>query len=296
MRSFAIVADSTSDLCLAMRQRYDIDYVPMNYVINGEEIKASLDWETHSAKEYYDLMRNGTIIKTTQVSRQSFTECFTSYVNKGMDVLYISCSSALSGSVNLAQLIAREITAEHPEAHIICVDSLISSLGQGLLCIKACECRAEGKSLEETAAYIESIKLTVNQCGTPATLDYLRRAGRVTASTAIFGNLFGVKPLIISDRIGQNFAVKKAKGTLNAKREIAKMVADYVIDSEHQCLYISHADCPEEAEALRDEIQKLVGFESVYIDYIGPIVGASVGPGTVISFCVGREVTIEGKE
>lgn len=296
MASFVIIADSTSDLCAAMRQKYDVEYVKMNFVIDGTEYPADLDWPQFSVKEYYDLMRSGKRITTTQVTRETYQNEFKKHLDAGKDVLYIGCSSALSGSINLAKLLAKELEAEYPERKVFCIDSLCSSLGQGYMVIWASKMRAEGKSIQEVAATIEENKLKVNQSGTVESLEYLRRAGRVKASKAFFGNLFGVKPIIISDRIGQNFAVKKAKGAINAKKEIAASIAEAVIDPEGQCLYITHADALESAQQLKEEILKLAPFGEVYIDVIGPIVGASVGPGTIIAFCYGKEVMIEGKE
>ena len=294
MRTFTVVTDSTSDLGKDLREKYNILYTPMNYVIDEAEYPAMLDWESHSAKDFYDMMRKGVHIRTTQVPRDTYMRTFTKILESGNDVLYISCSSALSGSINIARVVAKELMESYPDAKICCVDSLISSLGQGYLVMQAAQMCNDGKSVEETAAYIESIRLKENQFGTVGSLEYLRRAGRVTASSAFFGNLFGVKPIIISDKIGQNLAVKKVKGALNAKKEIAAMLAEATEDAENQTLYITHADALEEAEQLRDEILKVAPFKDSYINYIAPIVGASVGPGTIIAFGFGKEVTVEG--
>ena len=295
MKDFIILTDSTSDMTAQLRQEYGVEYVPMNYIIDGIEYKASLDWESHDPKQYYDLMRGGCRVFTTQIPRDVYEKAFRDAIADGKDVVYIACSSALSASINVARLVAQEIMAEDPNAGIYCVDSLISSLGQGYLTMEASRKRAEGLSAADTAAYIDSIKLCVNQCGTVASLEYLRRAGRVKASKAFFGNLFGVKPIIISDIKGQNYAYKKAKGAVNARVAIAEHLAD-AADGVYEELFLTHADCPEDIELLKEEILKIAPFKKVTVSIIGPIVGASVGPGTVIAFCRGKEVTIEGNE
>jgi len=295
MREFVILTDSTSDMPLQMRQQFDVDYIPMNYVIDGVEYKASLDWENHGVQEYYDLMRNGTRVFTTQIPKNVYYDAFQAAVAAGKDVVYIACSSALSASVNVARLVAQELTQQYPDASIFCIDSLISSLGQGYMVMEASRKRAEGLSAADTAAYIESMKLCVNQCGTVASLEYLRRAGRVKASKAFFGNLFGVKPIIISDRKGQNYAYKKAKGVLNARVAIAEHIVE-AANGVYEELFLTHADCLEDVQLLKEEILKRAPFKNVVISTIGPIVGASVGPGTVIAFCHGTEVMIEGNE
>jgi len=295
MKQFCVIADSTCDLGVELLEKYNIEYVQMNYVVDGEEYNASLDWAKISSKEYYDLMRNGTRIQTTQVPRNVYEEVFNAKLDAGEAVVYIGCSSALSGSVKLAKMVADEILAKR-EGEIYVIDSLCSSLGQGMMAIWASEMREAGKTAAETARYIEENRLKVNQCGTVGNLEYLRRAGRIKASKAFFGNLFGVKPLIISDIKGQNYAVKKVKGIANARNEIADMEIEAAIDTENQTLYISHADNLEGAEQIRDVILSKAKFKDVYINTIGPIVGASVGPGTIIVFVYGKEVTIEGKD
>lgn len=295
MREFVIFGDSTSDLNKQLREQYGIEYVAMNYVVDDQEYVASLDWESHPVHDFYNLMRDGKRVFTTQVPKQNYLDAFTAALEAGKDIVYISCSSALSGSIGTAQVVAQELSEKYPEARIQCIDSLISSLGQAHLLIEASKCRAAGKSADETAEYIKSIRLCVTQCATVGSMEYLRRAGRIKASKAFFGNLFGVKPLIISDIKGQNYAYKKVKGMASARTAIAQHLLE-MADGNFETLYISHADDAEEAELLKEEILKIAPFQNVITGFIGPIVGASVGPGTICAYCFGKEVTIEGNE
>ena len=295
MKDYVIFGDSTCDLPLALRQEYDIDYIPMSYLVDGEEYMASLDWEFHSVREFYDLMRSGKRVFTSQIVANVCREKFIAALEAGKDVVYIACSSALSSSYQSVCVIARELEQRYPEGKIFCVDSLISTLGQGHLLLEAARQRRAGKGAEETAAYIESIRLQVNMIGYPGSLEYLRRAGRVKASSAFFGNLFGVKPIIISDRKGNNYALKKVKGVANARNTLAEMVCEAATE-DTDVLYIVHADCPEEAEAVKAAILSRRSFAQVCESVIGPIVGASVGPGMVGAFVCGKEVLVEGME
>jgi DegV family protein with EDD domain len=295
MSNIAILLDSTCDLGLDLMEKYDLDYVMMNYVVDGKEYPASLGWEDHPIKEFYDLMRDGKRILTTQVPRERFEEKFSYYLEKCMDVVYISCSSALSGSVKLAQIVADELAKKYTDNKVYCIDALICSLGQSYLAMRASELRAEGKNTEEIVNWVVENRLKENQFGTVGSLEFLKKAGRVTASSAFFGNLLGIKPILISDKIGQNYAIKKVKGARNAFKEMAQMMADAVENPEEQTLYISHSDSEKEANVLKDEILALVPFKDVYMNCIGPIVGASIGPGAAIAYCFGKEVTIEGK-
>ena len=295
MKDYIIIGDSTCDLSIEIRKEYNIEYLLMNFLFDDNELPASLDWESISPKEFYDSMRNGKKVTTTQVPYNVFYNKFIECAEKNIDVIYISCSSGLSGSVNTARLVKNEILEKYPDIKIEIVDSLISSLGQGSLLIEASKLRKEGKTIEEVRDYIESVKLKVNQAGTVASLDYLKRAGRIKASKAFFGNLFGVKPIIISDIKGQNYAYKKVKGRKNSLLQLVEEMKENIVDSESQTIYISHADSIEDAMFVKEIIEKEIKCKDVYINYIGPVVGASVGPGTIIVFCRGEEVTIEGE-
>lgn len=295
MRPFILLGDSTCDLPRHLREQYDIDYIPMSYTVDDQEYIASLDWESHSVAEFYQLMRSGKRIFTNQILSVTCREKFTEALKSGKDVVYISCSSALSSSYQSACVIAREVMEQYPEGHIYCVDSLISTLGQGHLLIEAAKLRQDGKSAAETAAYIESIRLKVQMMGYPGSLEYLHRAGRVKASSAFFGNLFGVKPIIISDRLGHNYALKKVKGLNNVRNAVAEMV-DEAFTEETLVLSIVHADNLQEANIISEMLQQRHHFCEVRLADIGPIVGASVGPGMVGVFVFGKEVTIEGND
>ena len=296
MRDFIILTDSTSDLCKELRDKHNIDYVAMNITYDEKEFKASLDWEEYSAKELYDLMRNGKRVRTTQVPYNTYFDKFMECGKEGKDVLYISCSSALSGTVNIARTVRDEVLETYKDMKICIVDSLISSLGQGYLVIKASELKKEGKSIDEITTYLEENKLKTHQVATVASLEYLRRAGRVKATKAFFGNLFGVKPIIMSDAKGQNYAFKKVKGRRASLLYLVEYLKENIVNPEEQTIYISHADTLEDATFVKEHILKEVNCKEVFIDYICPIVGSSVGPGTIIVFYQGETVTIIGEE
>ena len=109
MKKFAVIGDSTCDLRQDTRKQLGIDYFMMNVVFNDLEKKADLDWKEYSAKELYDNMRNKQRVKTTQVPMEEFVRVFEKHLSEGEDVVYISCSSALSGSINVASAAVEEL-------------------------------------------------------------------------------------------------------------------------------------------------------------------------------------------
>lgn len=294
MRKFVIVTDSCSDLSQKYRDKYDIDYIPMFLVYDDKVINASLDWEDIPVKDFYDMMRKGTKFKTAQITPDHYRARFEQYVKDGYDVLSISCSSALSSSYSGSTLVAKELMEKYPEAKIVCIDSRNSCWALGFMCITASEMRAQGKTIEEVAEFIETNKQKYNQIATVEDLTYLKRAGRVSTMSAFFGGLLQVKPIIISDVKGQNLATEKVKGRKTSVARLVEIFKDVYEKSDLNRISIVHADCIEDCDELVKMIKDSVDLDGVEIivEYLGPIIGASTGPGTMSIYCYGKEVTV----
>lgn len=296
MRPIQILTDSCSDLTAELMERYGIDYAKMNTSQNGKETPASLSWEAYTPQALYNAMRQGEIIKTTQVPNAEFEKVFGHYLAQGCDIIYIGCSTKQSGSVNTATVLAKRLMQENPGAKIYCVDSLNASMGEGLLAIFAATLVKEGHTVDQVYEAVQNKRNFVQQYITVNTLEYLRRAGRVKGSAAFFGNLMGIKPILISDAAGVQTPIKKVKGRENSLREVVSLMKEGVIDPENQTAFLVHADCPaQEVETLRRLLQESIPFQAVYDTYIGPIIGASIGPNAIGVFAFGKEVTYEFK-
>ncbi len=297
MRKVKIITDSCSDLSAELLQKYDIDYAKMSTICDGEEAPALLEWSREDAHRLYDTIRGGTRITTAQAGPAEFTRIFTKYLEEGFDIVYIGCSTKQSGSVNTGYVIAEELLEDYPDAKIFCIDSQNASLGEGMLAIEAAKLAADGKDAEEINAYILGIRKKVQEFVTVHTLDHLKKAGRVSASSAFFGNLLGVKPIIVSDVDGVQAAYKKVKGRQNSFREIVSLLKENIVDSEQQTVYIAHADCGEdEINTLITLVKQQIKCKDVYVGCIGPIIGASIGPDAVGVWGFGNTVTFSAGE
>lgn len=297
MKDYAILLDSTCNLVASDLKEYDLDYCLMTVSIDDKIYPADLTWPDISEKEFYDIMRSGKRVFTQLITEEEFIKKFTKYLDMGKDILYIACSSGLSGSVKVGKKVAEELMAKRNDgSKIIVIDSLISGMGQGMMGIRASELRKEGKSIDEVAEIIEKEKLNYNQFATVGSLTYLKNAGRVSASSAFFGNIIGIKPIIISDVKGHNYAYKKVRGRKAALEEIASSIVANCIDPENHALCVDSADCIQDAkEIIRLVEEKGVKFKRYYTNPCGPILGASCGPDVVISYFYGKEVTIAGE-
>ncbi|MBE6645647.1 MAG: DegV family protein [Ruminococcaceae bacterium] len=293
MKKFVIITDSCSDLDKELRAKYDIQYVPMHFSIDGKDYVASLDWDEISAPDFYNVMRGGKRIMTAQVNANDYIAAFEDAINNGYDVLSISCSAALSASVKASYTVRDSLLEKYPDAKIICIDALNSCSGLGMICIAAAELRSEGKSIEETASWVEENKLKFNQEATVDKLTYLKQAGRVSAASAFFGGIFNVKPIIISDVGGKNAAIEKVKGRKTSIDRLAERFSEEYEPGRE--IVIAHADCPADAELLKEAILGKLENKNVSVRtaYIGPIVGASVGPGTIAVYFYGKAVSYD---
>ena len=297
MAKYKVFTDSCSDLSTETRRKYDIEYCHMGIVVDGIDKRADLDWIDYTPEEFYGWLRAGRKVKTTQVSVEEYLECFRPVLKDGYDIIYIGCSSKLSGSVNTcAVLVKPQLEEEFPGRKIVVIDSLTASGCEGLMAIKASELRKEGKSLEYVADWCEENKKYYNQFATVDTLNYLKAAGRIKGAKAFFGNIMGVKPIFISDAKGNNTVIKKAKGTKNSLEELIKGVKETIEVEKCNKVVIGQGMAQERADYIKTRLEEELDIEAT-VTWIGPIVGTTCGPGVIATFCFGKEVTyFEGSE
>lgn len=284
MEKIQIVTDACSDIPAEWKDKHGIIVAPLSLIWDGKEVPATTDWESYTPKEFYDAVRGGASIKSNQVCASVFEDIFNKCADEGRAAIYVGCSSALSGSFSVGATVAEKIKRERPECEIYCIDAKIAAGGEAMLAVKAAEWAESGLSAEEVAARTGELSLHAYQVGSVDTLTYLKRAGRVKAAAAFFGNMLGIKPIIVNDKDGANIAVKKVKGRKNAIDTCIAMLKDVMCyDGQtypvaEQTVYIGHADCIEDAEAIKARIMAEIGPKDVVVNYIGPCIGASVGP------------------
>ena len=292
MRKVKIITDSCADLNAEQLNKYGVAFAKMSTSCDGVESVATLLWTDEEAHEHYNKMRDGKRIITAQVSVEEFGRIFEEYLKQNMDIVYIGCSSKQSGSVNTGFVTAKKLMEKYEGSTIICIDSLNASMGEGMLAIEAAKLANDGASATEIEAHILSIRKKVNQYVTVHSLDALKRAGRVKGSAAFFGNLMGVKPIIIADANGDQAAYKKVKGRQKSFEEIVAMLKATIIEPEKQTIYLTHADCSkDEIDGLVALIKQEIPCLDVEVGFIGPIIGASIGPDAVGIWGYGQEVT-----
>ena len=165
MKKFIITADSNSDLPDEYIKETSIGIIPHYYDLEGITYGDEINLSPH---DFYNKMRNGFMPTTMASNPDIIRKTFHFYINQGYDILHISFSSALSGGCSNVVTGAKEICEERPDTKIIVIDTLNASMGEGLFVIKAVQMRDEGKSIDETASWLEEhkqdfcVRFTVN--------------------------------------------------------------------------------------------------------------------------------------
>ena len=296
MSKFQIFTDSCSDLSKELRAEYGVEYFRMNIVVAGEEKHADLDFEEYSPEQLYAWISDTkNHCKTNMVPGKEFEEKMKPFLKDGYDILYIGCSGKLTGSMNVFNLIRSELQDEFPERRMVGIDSCNACLGLGMMTLDASRLQREGKSMDEVIEWVEAHKNNYNQAATVETLTYLKEAGRVSGSSAFFGNIIGVKPLFISDAVGHNLVVEKVKGSKNALNKLFEYTRDRIIKEECDTVFVCQGMAQERAAVLKERLINELGVKVVDA-WIGPIIGVTCGPGTLATFCYGKTVTTVGED
>jgi len=287
MENFKIITDSCCDLTPTLVEELDLDVVELSVLINDIVYVNYLDEREISFKDYYELLRNGSLGKTSAPNVFDFTNAMEPYLKEGRDVLYLGFSSGLSATYNSSVIAVEELQEKYPERKIITIDTLCASMGQGLIVYLAAKKKAEGASIEEVAEYVENIKLNIAHWFTVDDLNHLKRGGRVSAVAATFGTILNIKPVLHVDNEGRLVPVEKVRGRKASINGLLKVIKETITDKS--VAFISHGDCYDEAKYLADKIAEEVGVEDIKINFIGPVIGTHSGPGTIALFFVGTE-------
>lgn len=289
MEQFKIVTDSTADLPREYLEKYHLGCMSISYIVDGETYAngKEMDW-----KDFYSIMREGKMPTTSQINPVEAKGYFENCIIENKNILYLAFSSGLSGSCNNVRLASQEVMEEHPDCKIIVIDSLCASMGEGLLVHKAVKLREEGKSMEETADWIQTHVQNLVHVFTVDDLYHLHRGGRVSKAAAVVGTLASIKPKLHVDKEGHLIVIGKVRGrrkSLNALVDyMEEKMGAYRDSNRDDMIFISHGDALEDAEYVRDQIRERFGFEHFMINNIGPTIGTHAGPGTIALFFMGE--------
>ena len=288
-KEYVIMTDSSCDLPQELADQLGLEVLPLEVMADGKNYRNWLDGREIGFKEFYKLAREGKELKTSAVNTAAFEEKMEKLLEEGKDILYIGFSSGLSTTYNSGEAAARELREKYHDRKIYTVDTLAASLGQGMIIYYAAKKKEAGATIEEVRDFVENEKLHMCHWFTVDDLNYLKRGGRISAATAAVGTMLSIKPVMHMDNEGHLVAVGKARGRKAALCQLLDTMGELGEGLEGQTTFICHSDCMDDAQYVASQMKERFGVAQVNINWIGPVIGAHTGPGTIGIFFWGRE-------
>lgn len=292
MSDYILSCCSTADLSKEHFDAREIKYVCFHYFLNSEEHLDDLG-QSIPFDEFYKMMSEGAETKTAQVNVAEYIDHFRPYLDEGKDILHVTLSSGISGTVNSARTAAEMLKAEYPDRKIYIVDSLGASSGYGLIMDTLADMRDEGKSIDELHDWIEANKLRLHHWFFSTDLTFYVKGGRITKAAGFFGTMLSICPLLNMDDGGHLIPRDKIRTKNRVIKEIVERMKEHAhdgLDYSGKC-FISMSACLDDAQAVaalvEESFPKLNG--KVVINNIGTTIGSHTGPGTVALFFWGDE-------
>lgn len=287
MNDYVIVTDSTTDLPAEIIEKFGITVIPLMYNIDGKEYYNYPDARQQDIGDFYRLMREGKMSGTAQINVSAYLDVLEPILKRGRDVLNIAFSSALSGTYNSSKLAVEELSEKYPDRRIYTVDSLSASMGEGLLVYNAALEKEKGMTIEELRNWVIDNRLRLCHWFTVDDLNHLKRGGRVSATAALIGTMLGIKPVLHVDDLGRLIPTGKVRGRRQSLDELVHKMEETCENPQEQIIMISHGDSLEDAKIVERQVREKLKVKDVIMNYIGPVIGAHSGPGTIALFFLG---------
>ena len=284
-----ILTDSSADLTAELVAELGVEVIPLSFTMEDKTYFNYPDNRDIDPADFYARLRGGAMATTAAVNVADYTEAIEPILKEGKDVLVLAFSSGLSATCHSAQIAAGELMEQYPDRKVYVVDTLCASLGQGLLVWYAANLKKQGKTMEEVRDWTEEHKLNLCHWFTVDDLHFLKRGGRISAATAVLGTMLSIKPVMHVDNEGHLIKVGTARGRNASLKALVDHMEQTVLDLKGQSIFISHGDCLADAQKVADDIRARFGVEDIVINYVGPVIGAHSGPGTVALFFMGSE-------
>ncbi len=287
-QNYVFMTDSDSDLLYSIADERNIPVVRMPYTLDGKEY---LDDNGRSGVEtaVFKRMEEGATPNTSLLPTATYLEYFEPIL-KEKDLLFLAFSSQMSSTINNIFEAREKLLAKYPERKFIVVDTLSISAPMSLLIIGAHDLYREGKSMEEVEQWVLENRMHAHAWLTVGDLKYLARGGRISSTSAFFGSMLDIKPIICMGKGGKLDPAEKVQGRKKALRTLVDRTAEYIEHPETQTIVLMHADALEEAERLAEMLKThIAGLQGVRIQTVGPVIGAHCGPGTLAVCFMGKE-------
>lgn len=269
----AILTDTGTDTPASYIEQYGIYVLPLTIRYAEGEYQ---DGVNITGKEVYDRLESE-VPQTSLPSGETIDGKFRQIIADGYtQVLIISLSSGLSGTFNLLRI----MTADYPQLDCRLVDTKNIGVGAGFTVMEACRLIDQGLELDEIERRLQDSAARTKVFFCLATLEYLRKGGRIGMVTATLGSLLDLKPVISCNEEGVYYTVSKAIGRARSLHTLIKKATEYAQGGKRYRLAIVNGGAPEEAAATKAAILKLLPDSVEVIEgEVGPALGVHTGPG-----------------
>ena len=267
-----IITDSAADFEPVELEKLNIDCIPIKVLLGEMEYEENINL---SKDQFFELLAStGATPKTSQPSPQILIDLFAETKKAGDEAIYITLSSALSGTYQTAAMTCED--AESEACHVF--DSRNATGGQRLIVEYACRLRDEGKNAAQIIAELEDIRDRIELYACINTLEYLHKGGRISHAVYTLGNLAQIKPIISVDGEGRVALPAKVMGMRKGMDHMGKRLEARKPDAKHP-LYVMYTNDRSVAETLAGRLAKL-GYEvpAERIIPVGAAIGAHIGP------------------
>ena len=289
MSEFVLLTDSSADLSQEMAEEIGVTVLPLSFTIQGRSYHNYPDNREMDPALFYDMLRAGELATTAAVNVEEYVQVMEPILQAGKDVLVLAFSSGLSSTYQASVIAVEELKEKYPDRKIYTVDTLCASLGQGLLVWMAAQEQKKGNTIEEVRDWVEAKKLNLCHQFTVDDLHFLKRGGRISATTAVVGSMLQIKPVLHVDNEGHLINIGKARGRQASLKALVDKMEKTVTEEGKKTVFISHGDCRKDAVTVADMVRERFGTQDIRINYVGPVIGAHSGPGTLALFYLGTE-------
>lgn len=288
MNKYAITCCSTTDLSKELLKERNINYACCSFECNGKIYKDDFG-KSYPIEKFYKDMSNGMQPLTSQANIEDYIELFEPLLKEELDVLHISMSSGISGTVNSA-INAAEMLNEKYNNKVYVVDSLCCSSGYGMLVNIAKDNQDNGMSILENLEYIEINRTKIIHWFFSSDLSAYVRGGRLSKVEGFVGTALKICPVMNVTDMGRLEVFEKVRTKKKAIKTIVQNMLDEVGPSYSDRCYISHSSCLQEAEEVKELLlETFTSLKEVLIFDVGCVIGAHTGPGTVAMYYIGKK-------
>lgn len=286
MSEFIIATDSAADMVPGYAEAHNLVELELTYTM--DDVTRSCNDPSLSRQGFFDLLRQGKRATTAAVNVDDADVLLRPVLESGKDVLFLAFSSGLSSTCDNITIAAKELAEEFPERKIIVIDTLCASGGQALIVDYAVRYKDEGHTIDEVADLVRDYAPRIAHLVAVDDLMHLLRGGRVSKTSAYVGSVLGIKPIIHVNDEGKLISIDKIRGRKQSLLSIVDRMEKQLDRDLYDRFFITHSDCLEDAQFVAQEVIKRFGISEHSIGYIGPVIGAHTGPGTIALFFLAK--------